>query len=146
MTEQMAIERAMRCIIGACDETCSGYSTYIKEGCCSGYEEVAEGLQKALEEIQQYRAIGTVKEIKIKQAEMAVLSKRYLADLGELMEYQKIGTVAELKELEEKSVAKKPKGKGKFADLHVGLCSVCGEGVNSQMNYCDKCGTMLDWE
>lgn len=52
----------------------------------------------ALSEIQQYRAIGTVKEIRIKQAEFEVLSKRYLADLKELMEYQKIGTIDELKE------------------------------------------------
>lgn len=46
----------------------------------------------------------------------------------------------------EKQVPKKPTDAGKFADLYVGLCSVCNEGVNSQMNYCDKCGQKLDWE
>lgn len=139
MTEQMAIEEIIEYerYLSKQPEICN--EDFMK---CEEHGLIAEWL----EELKQYRAIGTVKEIKIKQAEMAVLSKRYLADLGELMEYQKIGTVEELKELEEKSVPKKPKDKGKFADLHVGLCSVCGEGVNSQMNYCDKCGTRLDWE
>ena len=46
----------------------------------------------------------------------------------------------------EKQVPKKPTYAGKFGDLYVGSCSVCNDGVNSRMNYCDKCGQKLDWE
>lgn len=56
-----------------------------------------------------------------------------------------INCLEELQSLREKAEPKKPEEVGKFADLVVGMCSVCEEGVNSQMNYCDKCGTKLDW-
>lgn len=47
---------------------------------------------KALEEIQQYRAVGTVKEIKIREAQSVRLAEGYLTDLTALREYQEIGT------------------------------------------------------
>ena len=49
-----------------------------------------------LEEIQQYREIGTVKEIKIREAQFARLSEGYLKDLSLLREYQSLGTVEEI--------------------------------------------------
>jgi hypothetical protein len=66
--------------------------------------------------------------------------------LEEIQAYRAIGTIEEFKALKEKNEPKKPFDKGKFANLYVGLCSVCGEGVNSQMIYCDKCGFALDWQ
>ena len=61
MTEnEKTIKQAIRCVVGACDETCYHWSS----GVCHGYEEVAKGLEKALEEIKQYRAIGTIEEFK----------------------------------------------------------------------------------
>ena len=59
MTENEAIKQAVRCVVGACDETCPHYWS---DGVCHGYEEIAKGLEKALEELQQYRAIGTVEQ------------------------------------------------------------------------------------
>ena len=61
------------------------------------YEDLEIALQ-VMKEIREYRELGTVKQIRIKQAEFGVLSKRYLSDLGELMKYQKIGTVEECRD------------------------------------------------
>ena len=61
------------------------------------FEDLEIAIQ-ALKEIREYRELGTVKQIRIKQAEFGVLSKRYLSDLGELMKYQKIGTVEECRD------------------------------------------------
>lgn len=51
-----------------------------------------------VKELKQYRAIGTVKEIKIREAQFERLSKSYLNNLTLLREYQAIGTVEELQE------------------------------------------------
>lgn len=59
---------------------------------------------QALEEIQQYRAIGTVMEIKIKQGQLKRLSEGYLSDFTLLREYQSIGTIDEFKALKEMTV------------------------------------------
>ena len=55
-----------------------------------------------LEELKQYRAIGTVKEIKIREAQFERLSARYLNDLYLLREYETIGTIGEFKALKKK--------------------------------------------
>lgn len=66
---------------------------------------------KALEEIQQYRAIGTVEELKTMK-ENGAFTGIELAHLAavqmKMKKYQTIGTVDEFKALKEKSVAKKP--------------------------------------
>lgn len=63
--------------------------------------EALETAIQALEEIQQYRAIGTVKQIRIREAQFKRLSEGYLNDLTSLREYQAIGTVEELKTMKE---------------------------------------------
>ena len=72
------------------------YKTQIPE-----HYEAMELAIKVFEEIQQYRELGAVEEIKycIKQSE---------EEFNMLMEYRNIGTIEEFKELKEKSVAKKP--------------------------------------
>lgn len=65
---------------------------------------------KALEEIQEYRAIGTVEELQ-SMKDNGAFSGMELAQLAimqmRLKEYEAIGTVDEFKALKEKSVAKK---------------------------------------
>lgn len=66
--------------------------------------------------------------------------------LEEVEQYRALGTVEELKEAKEKQIPKKPESKQKFADLWLGVCPFCtANGVNSEMDYCDKCGQAIDW-
>lgn len=118
------------------------------------FVEAADIAIQALEEIQQYRAIGTIEDIN------KTLNLGLKAQV-ELMNYQKIGTVEEFKDLKEKSVAKKPTEKELPYSEEVGLnsewhCPACGsyvgyftEGMNEpeQMEYCNVCGQHIarDW-
>lgn len=70
-----------------------------------------------------------------------ILKTEYLGD-SELMELAKQMGVASLK----KHVKTPVIDKRKFANLYLGFCPNCDNyGVNSEMNYCDKCGQALDW-
>lgn len=71
------------------------YKTQIPE-----YYEAMELAIKVFEEIQQYRELGAVEEIKycIKQSE---------EEFNMLMEYRNIGTIEEFRKLKEKSVVNK---------------------------------------
>ena len=78
---------------------------------------------QALEEIQQYRAIGSVKEIKIREAQFVRLSEGYLNDLTLLREYQSIGTVEEcteaVKNIEHFYMLGRTKAIDEFAELFI---------------------------
>lgn len=105
---------------------------------------------KALEDLEQYRAIGTVEELKsmkengaftgVELAQLATMQMR-------LKEYSAIGTIEEIKALKEKNVAKKPR-----FYAHNYYCTECGNLVGNnefewqRFLYCDKCGQKLDWE
>ena len=66
--------------------------------------------------------------------------------LEEVEQYRALGTVEELKKAKEKQISKKPESKQRFADLWLGVCPSCTAiGVNSEMDYCDKCGQAIDW-
>jgi len=96
-----------------------------------------------LKEIQQYRAIGTVEEIK---EELSV------ADIqaDKLNAYKRLGNIDEFKALKEKSVAKKPNqvskamDKDKFVGL-IGRCPNCGGIVAEDNLVCEDCFQVLDW-
>lgn len=111
---------------------------------------------KALEEIQQYRAIGTVEELKtmkengaftgVELAQLAAMQMR-------LKKYSTIGTIEEFKVLKEKSVAKK----AEVNEFDYGEGYVCGEcesflhyvdddDEHIRTNYCCHCGTKIDWQ
>ena len=106
---------------------------------------------QALKEIQQYRAIGTVEDLK-SMKENGAFSGVELAQLAamqmRLREYQKIGTIEEFKALKEKSVAKKP--------IRNDLCTCpsCGtynEVIGKRRNtvafdtvYCWHCGQAIE--
>ena len=47
----------------------------------------------------------------------------------------------------EKQIPKKPIEKFAFSDdIEAGLCPLCNEGVNEEMNFCSYCGQAIDWE
>ncbi len=105
---------------------------------------------QALEENQQYRAIGTVKgyERAIESSiENYNLYKEYKA---KVQEFEAIGTVEEFKNAVEIIRPRKPY-KGSFGTI---LCSLCGEKVGQMvtktikegcMNFCANCGSLIDW-
>ena len=102
MTEQMAIKT----ITDVVDEKRKYF--YESSDIYKTLSESVEVVLQALNELQQYRAIGTVKEIKIREAQFQRLSEGYLIDLASLREYRELGTIEEFQALKEKSVAKKP--------------------------------------
>ena len=113
-----------------------------------------EALQIALEcieEVEQYRALGTVEELEKKiKTELPYMSLAQARFKSELDEYRNIGTVEELKEAREKQVAKKPIMKTvvfceEAEDAYV--CSVCeGESLLFEgQPYCENCGSKVDW-
>lgn len=102
-----------------------------------------------MEEVEQYRALGTVEEIKKKiKTELPYMSLAQARFKSELDEYRNIGTVEELKEAREKQVASKwiecP-----YADLI--MCPSCNaefstiDNCTEQFEYCPKCGKRLEW-
>ena len=137
MTEQEAIEQFKERL------SIEEYRHQIPE-----YYEAMELAVKSLEEIQQYRAIGTVKEIKIREAQAKRLSEGYLTNLGILREYQSIGTPEECRAAVEKQKAKKPIRNDKCT------CPSCGthnevfkkrrNTVAHDIVYCWHCGQAVE--
>ena len=106
----------------------------------SGLDNEASIIAKALSELMEYQAIGTVEEIQsmkdngafsgIELAQLAIMQMR-------LKDYQTIGTVEEFKALKDKS---EPKSRiiknGKY------YCCSCGRFVKTS-GHCSHCGQML---
>lgn len=128
--------------------------------------EFFEGLDtaiKALEEIQHYREIGTVEEIKdllavISEAEEDVdesgISVGFIKNIIQLAKYKKIGTVEECRAATYKMKPEKPiVAKDKYSDAYV--CPCCGyilihkdeTGWFCGRNYksCPECAKKIDW-
>lgn len=105
----------------------------------------------ALEEIQQYRALGTVDDIKKIIGFLSLDGEKGLIDDATLLnQYRMLGTVEELKEAREKQIAKKVIKKTENADgFRTGYvaCPNCGAWVVRpiSMNGCSKCLQRLDW-
>lgn len=102
--------------------------------------EALEVAAKALEEVEQYRAIGTVEELKKMKAD-------YAEAIIDWRQYKKIGTIERFRELTEKAEPKKYVEK-MVCDTEVWVCPVCGNGIFSGQKYCDECGQAIsdDWE
>lgn len=115
-----------------------------------GIEALQVAIQ-ALEEIQQYRAIGTVEQLE--WCKDASHWKELFKD--KLEQYEAIGTVEEFKALKEKNVAKKPTpiDYEKYIDVVKNAkflrgaywCPNCKHTVMSDA-YCNHCGQKLDWQ
>lgn len=118
------------------------------------FEESADAIQTLLEEIQQYRAIGTMEELKeIKDngafsgSELANIA----ASLAELQKYQAIGTVEECREAVERMKPKKVK-KIQIPNTSWSKactrfeCPSCNKYLNyMELSHCGLCGQCLDW-
>lgn len=115
---------------------------------------VYEVAVKALEEIQQYRAIGTVEECeKAIDFELAKQDKSLAVVIDEYLEYIKIGTIEEFKALKEKN---EPIANGEWIDTQPGynngyyknvrVCSNCNDYYTTEydeMKFCPKCGAKM---
>ena len=96
-----------------------------------------EALHFILEEIQQYREIGTVKELQSK-----------------LEAYRELGTIEELKDLKEKSEPKKAILSRKHHEAYCPNCHfVISEDefylLDEYVHYCEDCGQAvkgIDWK
>ena len=119
---------------------------------------------KALEEIQQCRAIGTVEELQ----KMKGVITDFPIDCGspisnveeiwsQLKKYLAIGTIEEFKALKEKSVAKKPiysdfdENEAEEIIPYKAVCPICGHEFefgtwNDEQNHHCDCGQKLDWQ
>ena len=111
-------------------------------------DEVKDMCIEALVQVEQYRALGTVEEIKKKiKTELPYMSLAQARFKSELDEYRNIGTVEELKEAMEKQISDKwiecP-----YADLI--MCPSCNaefstiDNCTEQFEYCPKCGKRLE--
>lgn len=118
----------------------------------SGYLMLQESIDmaiKALEEVQQYRAIGTVEELKAASKYLQLVKKH--GTVGKAIEacaeYEGIGTVEECREAMEKQRRKLVKNQyGTNYVLKAGYCPICGCGVTARWDYCQCCGQKLNWQ
>lgn len=104
--------------------------------------DIGNSIIKVLEEVQQYRAIGTAEELQD-------MKSNYFEALSDWRQYRKIGTLEECRAAVEKQTAKKVKSisQVKDGDSYVGLigrCPCCGDVLEEDTVYCD-CGQRLDW-
>lgn len=95
-------------------------------------------------EVEEYRAIGTVKVFE-------TVIKSQMDYFYRLREYEKIGTVSEFRELKEKAKAKKPKKikrhRGGFEMEHCPNCDTdyqVDRRFEVEEDYCGNCGKLLD--
>lgn len=109
--------------------------------------EAREMAISALEEIQQYRALGTVEDLK-------ALSSMEIEEWKKLKQYRKLGTVEELRKEREKQVPKKPNFEGDGYDdkgdmiYDTWICPCCNKNYEldyDEYDYCPSCGQAIDW-
>jgi rubrerythrin len=101
---------------------------------------------QALEEVQQYRAIGTPEELQD-------MKSNYFEALSDWRQYRKIGTFEECRTAREKQIPKKPtyEGDGYAPDgtlvYDTWICPCCDKRYEvdyDDYDYCPNCGQKLD--
>ena len=124
----------------------------LEESSAKRVTEAREVAIRALEEIQQYRAIGTVEECKLAIDESIDKHNLMVVYKDRLKEFEDIGTIEEFKDLKEKSVAKKPHSISIANDIGNSMveCPICHarsdyDVKSIKRGYCWKCGQKLDW-
>lgn len=113
---------------------------------------------KGFEELEQYRAIGTVEKCKM---HIGIAEKKFsdgcldIKIMDELKEYKDIGTIEECREAAEKQKAKKPDLWGDGYDSEGEIiydmynCPNCGKSYEveyEEYGYCPNCGQRILWE
>lgn len=116
----------------------------------SGYYMLCESLEmaiKALEEIQEYRKLGTVEELRSQKHNLSVAYKI-------ISDYQDIGALEEIKEAVEKTKPKKTEKESCPDFIHY-KCPSCGKIQKTKyiddnstfgciLNNCSNCGQRLE--
>ena len=153
--EEKTIETAIHCLgVIAEQEVCEECPAYLEGGIAC--REVARAAISALEELQQYREIGTVEELKqLKEILPYLKSCRQSLDnvVKRCNEYEQIGTVEECREAMEKRKPKKP-----YHEEWIGIDGVpydlcpnanCRKNIyttSSKISYCEHCGQAITWD
>lgn len=122
---------------------------------CIKCAEEHEQLANWIEELQQYRAIGAVKEIKKLVQFLSIDNDReIIKELEELRDYVSIGTVEECREARERQRAKKPNIYGDGYDDEGKIiydmydCPNCNKSYEldyEEYDFCPNCGQAIDW-
>lgn len=131
------------------DKDAHYYPTQCKK-CAEEHIQLAEWL----EELKQYRAIGTPEELQTMK-EHGGFTGVELANIAamqmKLKEYEAIGAPEECRALKDRLVAKKVSIRHvrKFDGFDDGECPTCGESVSRDFDgtdiFCPECGQKLDW-
>lgn len=109
---------------------------------------------KALKEIEEYRKVGTVEEIKeilqiISEGQDDVdesgISTGLLHILLEYADYKKIGTIEECREARERQRGKKLILSTPCKFINYYLCPNCKKILNINKPFCCNCGSGIDW-
>ena len=100
------------------------------------FPEAREAAIQALNEVEEYRAIGTPEELQD-------MKNNYFEALSDWRQYRKIGTLEECRTAVEKQTARKVTTNHSWTHYHF-FCPVCNMEVND-MKYCPNCGQKLDW-
>ena len=111
------------------------------------YAAVMQMTVEALEEVQQYQELGTVRELKaLKERSLTGLELAKIAVIiQKFKKYEAVGTVEECREARERQVPKKV-----MDDAAFGLCPCCHTEFNSElleeydMRYCIYCGQAIE--
>lgn len=113
----------------------------------AGRKEKSEVILNAFEELERYRALGTVEEIKKKlRKELPYMSIAQAKFKSELDAYRAIGTVDELREARGKQVPKKPIIYPNTNRADCPVCNATVRGISKPFgNFCSKCGHAIDW-
>lgn len=120
MTENEAIEN-----INALNAVCGQKDFYDEE-----FEKSLELAIQALEEIHQYRAIGTVRQV-----------QDFIEDWRK---FRELGNLEELKALKEKNEPSKVIEYATLRFVHW-QCGNCGAEFYNGQTFCDECGHPADW-
>ena len=156
MNRRMTLEEALEILeeVKELDDTLYAYS--------DAYMKALEVALYALEEIRNYRKLGTLEEL-ARAKRYINLAKKH-GTIGEMIdecaEYESIGTVEECREAREKQKPKAPKDElkinpvidcnGAYVDADTTvylLCPNCGEMVGIDENvdkFCRECGQAID--
>ena len=136
MSEKEAAE-ALKRLFGECELDLPGQDSL----------EVLHIAIAALEEIQQYQAIGTVSEVKYLIDSYNGMIHDFGDDMDLLEQYKAIGTVEECREAVERMKPKKPIRKIAYNGEEGECCPTCGlDNSEWGMSVCVDCGQRLDWE
>lgn len=141
MTDKEAIEVLLKNVPKCCKMVDGSY-----QGGCNDWDcDMGQAIRIAvfaLQEIQQYRELGTIEKIKL------WIDLFGLDCFDELAVYRKIGTVEECREAVEKQKPRKPLGGRDINGNEYEICLKCSAIVRDgewRADYCPDCGQAIDW-